>query len=363
MDITYLDEAPAKGGPRGRLHALRLAGRAVLRMVRLIGRVLLYDPLANTPFGRFRNEEGTAVGRFIRGVAYRLAFVPIFASLLACALVFSGTHPLSSGSPLDPASVGLYYDPVTLLADDGVRLEGWLVPAITARAVLDQKEKVLREKHPAVVLIHDFGNRRQQMLPLLQPLHDAGFVVLVVGMRGSGSGSGVGSTGGAAGPGQTFGLREAGDVKAGIDLLRRRAFVDPNRIALVGVGSGANAALIQLAADANIAAAVLEDPNHNLDAVLTERVVPQHKWLKWMQPLCKWTFEIAYEVDANDLDLQRYVKTLAARPILMLDGEAAYEDFSSHSRVEQIRDFLVLKTADKTGPTRPLTKTATATLR
>jgi hypothetical protein len=284
--------------------------------------------------------------------------VPIFASLLACALVYSGTHPLTNGSPLDPASVGLYYDPVTLLADDGVRLEGWLIPAITARAVIDQKDNVLREKHPAVVLIHDFGNRRQQMLPLLQPLHEAGFVVLVVGMRGTGNGAG-----GAATPGQTFGLREAGDVKAAVDLLRKRTFVDPNRIALVGVGSGASAALIQLTSDPTIAAAVLEDPNHTLDSVLTERVVPQHKWLRWMQPLCKWTFEIAYEVDSEDLNIQRHVKTLQARPVLMLDGQAVYEDFSSHTRVDQIREFLTLKTADKTGPTKPLAKSGTATLR
>jgi alpha-beta hydrolase superfamily lysophospholipase len=341
MDITYLDDAPEPTGKRRRVQALRLAGRAVWRFIRLIGRVLAYDPLASTPFGRFRNEDGSPLSRFVRGVAYRLAFVPIFAALLACALVYSATHPVIPPSVIDPASLGVYYEPVALLAEDNVRLEAWHVPAIDARKVIDQREKVLREKHPAVVLVHDFANRRQQMLPLVKPLHEAGFVVMVVGLRGT-----TNTGGGARLPaGQTFGLREAADVKAAVEHLRRRPSVDPKRVALVGVGAGASASLIHLASDPNIAAAVIEGPADGLDQMLVRHVVPQHEWLRWIKPLCRWTFEIAYEVDGEELSLKRYVKTMANRPVLMLDGDATSEDFGTPVKVEQLREFLVVKTA------------------
>jgi pimeloyl-ACP methyl ester carboxylesterase len=171
-------------------------------------------------------------------------------------------------------------------------------------------------------------------------LHDAGFVVLVVGLRGTGS-----TIGGASQPGQTFGLREAGDVKAAVDLLRHRQFVDPQRIALVGVGTGANASLICLASDPQLSAAVLEDPTRGLDEMLTRHIVPKRDWLRWIRPLCKWTFEIAYEVDGAELSLDRYAKTMGERPVLMLQGNASCEDFSSVTKVAHIREFLTQKTA------------------
>src|SRR5260370_1169386 len=83
---------------------------------------------------------------------------------------------------------------------------------LDARRVLDQKEKWIAEKFPAVILAHDYGASRQQMLPLVAPVHQAGFVVLVLQLRGSALGGQAGST---------FGLKESGDVKAGVNLLRK----------------------------------------------------------------------------------------------------------------------------------------------
>ena len=39
--------------------------------------------------GYFRNEEGTRVGRFVRGLTYRLAFVPVILVMFLTALVFA----------------------------------------------------------------------------------------------------------------------------------------------------------------------------------------------------------------------------------------------------------------------------------
>src|SRR5688572_18756455 len=151
MDITYLDDDANSGGPRARgpfgiLHVLRSVARTIWRMIRRVLRVLMYDPLSRTPLARFRNEDGSPVARFVRGVAYRLAFAPVFAALAACAFVYSGTHPQPVNGDLDPSSVGIYYEAVSFKGEDNVRLDAWLIPAIEASRVLDQKEKVLREK-------------------------------------------------------------------------------------------------------------------------------------------------------------------------------------------------------------------------
>src|SRR5207237_4066320 len=162
---------------------------------------------------------------------------------VSCAtLVFTGTHPSTVYSAPDPATFGIYYDPVIVDSQDGTRLEGWLAPVIDAKAILEKKEKILRMKQPAVVLVHDFGKPPQQVLPLFAPLHEDGLIVMAVGMRGTNSSSFQTA-------GQTFGLKEAMDVTATVDALRADPFVDTARIAVVGIGAGANAAVIAASRD------------------------------------------------------------------------------------------------------------------
>jgi alpha-beta hydrolase superfamily lysophospholipase len=338
MDISYMEDEKSGPNTGGRARLLRVVLQALWRAVRRIVRFLTYNPLAKTPFNRFRNEDGTPFGRFVRGVAYRLAFVPVFAALTACAFVYSGTHPTPMAGELDPSSVGIYFEAVSFKSEDNVRIDAWLVPAIEATKVLDQKDKILREKRPAAILLHNYGDRRQQMLSLVRPLHDAGFVVLVPSLRGCGTSESAG---------QTFGLHEALDVKAAIDLLRRRPFVDPERITLVGVGSGANAAMLAANTDKRILAMVLESPNDDINHVIKEFVAPKQSYLRWLHPMCKWTFEIGYEVDAEELNAARHAALLKTRSVLMLHGNAAAEDFGTKEQVEQIRYFLSLKAAEK----------------
>jgi hypothetical protein len=281
-------------------------------MTRWVIRCLFSKPLARRS-PTFRNEDGTALGRFCKGVAYRALFVPLLVALTSSAFVFSGTHPKSKPIELDPSSAGLYYDPISFASADGTRLDGWIVPVVSAKEVLAKKEKMLRAKHPAVVLVHDFGRTPQQLLPLLAPLQEDGIVTLTIGLRGAGTGQRVG---------QTFGLREADDVTAAVELLRRRPFVDPDRIAVLGIGTGATAALRAASRDSSIGLMVLMGPPQTAAEVLARRVGPQRAGLRWMQPFCKWAFELGYSVDAEDISLDGYTKVLEERAVLLLDNEA-----------------------------------------
>lgn len=298
-------EAPAPRATPWRATATRLWLRNAGRM---LWRILTYSPLRNGPL-RIRIEDGTFWQRVLRGAMYRLTFVPLLVALSAVALVYSATHPPVPAPTMDPSAHHIYYDPVTLLSSDGVRLDGWLVPVIDAKTVLAHKEQSLRARRPAVVLLHDHGRSRQQMLPLIQPLHEAGFVVLAIDLRGRG--------GGVAPVGATYGLREANDVKAAVELLRRRPYVDATKIALVGIGTGGNAAILAAHADPAIAAVVAVNPIESPKQVLTEHLGPKQAWLSFINPLCRWTFELAYQAELEDLNLRRYEKMMEARPVMV----------------------------------------------
>jgi len=245
--------------------------------------------------------------------------------------VYAGTHPPSELTITDPAAEGIYYDPVTFLSADGTRLEAWLVPLFDAKKINEEKEKALKSKQPAVVLVHDYGASRSQLLPLVRPLHDAGMVVLAVGLRGCAP-SGMQA--------QTFGINESDDVIAAVEMLRRRQFIDGTRIGVLGVGTGATAVLIAAERDSAIAAIVIENPVMGSDQVIADRIGPHHEWLKWMRPLCKWAFEIGYHVDADELDFGRFKELLAQRPVYQVDGATGSPAVARPATANQVAVFL-----------------------
>ncbi len=338
MNPTFYDDGPAR---HTRFGVLRLAGRLLWRLVRMSWRVICYDPLRR----KLRIEDGNFLSRMFRGFCYRLAFVPVLLAVLVCMVVYAATHPRSYHKDFDPASLELYYDSVTFLTSDQIRIEGVLYPVIDARQVLEEREKALRKRYPAAVLVHDFGMSRQQMLPLVRPLHDAGFVVLAVNLRGNG-GSGAAA--------QTFGLREALDVKAAVEMLRRRPFVDPARIVVVAAGTGATAAMTQAKSDPAIAALVVANPVISVDSLLDGRLAPRLPYLSWMRPLCKWTFEIGYQLDAEDVDWSEFDRVRETRPVLVMGNDGGITDFSRPRHIETIRSFLVKQVVE---PDIPVVKT------
>lgn len=303
------------------------------RILKMVGKLLFAHPFRQKP--QFRNEEGSRLNRFFRAVTYRLAFVPVIGVAFLTALVFAATHPGRNDHGPDPSSYGIHYDPVNLVAEDGARLDAWLIPVLDAKRVLEQGDAVMGKRYPAVVLVHDFSASRQQVLPMINPLHNAGFVVLAINLRGAASLSGTA---------QTFGIREARDIKAAVEMLRRRSFVDPDRIAVVGVGTGANAALIAGRDDPGIAALVLAAPIDGFDNAFSERIGHHHRWLPPLKPLFRWTFQTMYGVDADELNLARFERTLASRPVLKTDGRYGLMEPES---IRGVRTFLRQQVQDK----------------
>ena len=292
-----------------------------------IARILLADLTGRR---RDRPREPKTLGRLISTLIWRIAFFPMIVPPVVAACVYIGTHPPRWVSPLDPGSRGTYYDPVAFVTTDDVRLEGWLVPVVDERSITIHLDKALRAKRPAVVLAHDGESNRSEMLPLVQPLHDAGFTVLVAGLRTSGT----------TDVGATFGLREEADIRAAVEVLSRRPGVDPARIAVVGIGTGANAAMLAAEGDTKIAALVLDRPTRDVGQLIMERLVPPKPWLAWLSPLCKWGFEMAYSVDVEDLALDRHHALLASKPVLVFDETTGASPTSQSAGIGRIVAFL-----------------------
>jgi pimeloyl-ACP methyl ester carboxylesterase len=270
-------------------------------------------------------EDSPLIVRFIRGLAYRLLLLPLLVLALAGTFVYLGTHPLRPRTNADPVTRGTYYDPVSFLAADGTRLDAWLVPLLDEKLVLQQREQFLGRRSPAVVLVHGTDGDRAELLPLAGPLHDAGFVVLVLALRSTHPGTGT-----------TFGLREAEDVRAAVDMLRRRSNIDGDRIGVIGIGSGANAAALAAARDGNIRALVLDRPIRHFDEVLNSRLTPSQPWLQWIRPVCKFTFELAYRVDAEELEVTRLLEGGRISNVLVFDAQST----GGGVLLPRTRDFL-----------------------
>lgn len=289
-------EAPRPKGPSVWVRLARWFAAGVL---------FLFKPIGGKPLPNDTQEQPLA-SRLACGLIYRLAAIPVLLGVIVSVLVYTATHPVPVPSLADPSSVGLYFEKVQITAADGVVSEAWLVPVVDARRVLDERDDLLRTRQPAMVLVHDHAYSRQQLLPYLRPFHDAGIVTLTVATRGTATNNPKG---------RTFGLREALDVSAAIHVLRDRSMIDDDRVGLLGIGTGATAALIAAKADDRVKVIAAIDPPRTPEDALAA-LTPTQRYLRFLQPLSRFTFETVFNVNINDADLSRLSNSLKDRQVL-----------------------------------------------
>jgi pimeloyl-ACP methyl ester carboxylesterase len=117
--------------------------------------------------------------------------------------------------------LGLEFENVSFRTADGLKLEGWFVPAPSAKGT--------------IVYCHGYGENRGQCLMLLQDLHKMPYNVLAFDFRGHGT---------SEGHTVTFGHREVEDIKAACAEAQRLG--DGAPVLIVGVSYGAGVALQSL---------------------------------------------------------------------------------------------------------------------
>jgi alpha-beta hydrolase superfamily lysophospholipase len=127
---------------------------------------------------------------------------------------------------------------ISLHTDDGVTIgAAWDAPSHPA---------------PAVLLLHSYMRSHADWDPVASRLHDAGFGVLALDLRGHGS---------SAGPMPSESLQPfTKDVKAAVDWLKRQPDVLSGHIGIAGLNLGATLAIIEAGADPAIRSLALVSP-------------------------------------------------------------------------------------------------------
>jgi pimeloyl-ACP methyl ester carboxylesterase len=116
--------------------------------------------------------------------------------------------------------------------------------------------------------------------------------------------------------------------------------VDGSHIAVVGIGTGANAALLAADRDPALTSIVLDSPAENGEAAIAAHINSRSPWLAWLNPLCKLAFQIGYNLDVRDLDMEHYQPTLEARPTLLFHDDYGDGPELTENRIEQIVNFV-----------------------
>ena len=198
----------------------------------LLAGVVLVALAAWIPF-RHRGEGASGP---VRRWAIRVLVLPAF--LLAAAFLFMpiGTaivdiHSLhrSIGSPPDAA-----YKTVSFTASDDVDLEGWYRPSQNGASVL---------------MISGGGGNRRSTVRHAKMLVRHGYGVLLYDPRGSGNSEGTSNS---------YGWGWEKDAAAALDFLAKRDDVEPGRVGVLGLSTGADIA-IDIAARRDDVKAVVAD--------------------------------------------------------------------------------------------------------
>jgi pimeloyl-ACP methyl ester carboxylesterase len=102
---------------------------------------------------------------------------------------------------------------------------------------------------PTIIVCHGYGSQRSDVLTLVSALQDQQFNVFLFDFAGHGNNP----------PGTTLGYREAGELRAAIQVLSTRDDVDPSRFGLWGVDMGGYVVLEVATTDPRIKAFIVDD--------------------------------------------------------------------------------------------------------
>lgn len=163
-----------------------------------------------------------------------------------------------------------------------------------------------------IVLANGYGDTQDQMLPITDFLHRAGFNVLTYNMR---------SRAGSGGAYVTLGVYEQEDLISALDYLCTRSDVDPQRIGALGISMG-GAVVILAAARDNRIKAVVDDCGFS-DAPSVVAASFEHFIHLPPFPFAPITIWIADERAGINIDSIRpmdVIRRISPRPIFIIHG-------------------------------------------
>ena len=233
---------------------------------------------------------GTA-GYALRHPVYWIAVLLIWGVRTPIRNAFAFAHPLRRFDWMPESN--LDFREVTFKSRDGLTLFGRFVRS---------------KNHATLLLLHPLSGASSNMLIYAEFLVRAGYGVFMVDLRAHGSSDGDTST---------YGLREADDVAGAVDYLLHRLDVNGQKIGVLGISLGAQAALRgALKADC-IRALVLEGLG---PVTLRDHGEMPRSLLRWLNYPFNWLYYLVYQfmIGGRDTSVVEAIGKIAPRPILLI---------------------------------------------
>ena len=159
-----------------------------------------------------------------------------------------------------------------------------------------------------ILLLHPLGSASKNMLLYAEFLANAGYGVFMIDLRAHGSSDGDTST---------YGLREADDVAGAVDYLLHRSDVNGQKIGVLGISLGAQAALRGALKTDWIRALVLEGLG---PVTLNDHGGRPKSLQRWVNYPFNWIYYRVYEfmIGGKDTSVIEEIGKIAPRPMLLI---------------------------------------------
>ncbi len=230
-------------------------------------------------------------GYALRHPVYWIAVAALWLIRNPIRSAFTFAHPVRRISWLPETS--LEFQEVTFSTRDGLTLFG----------------RFLRSRNRAtILLLHGLSSTSGNMLIYAELLVKSGYGVFMFDLRAHGSSDGDTST---------YGWREADDVVAAVDYLIHRIDVDGQKIGVLGISLGAQAALRGALKTDRIRSLVLEGLN---PASLSDHGGRPHSLQRWINYPSNWIHYMVYRfmIGGRDTGVLQSIRQLAPRPLLLI---------------------------------------------
>lgn len=199
-----------------------------------------------------------------------------------------------------PADRGMAYDDVMVTTSDGLKLNGWFVPAQTGAAT--------------VMIVHGYKDTRSSVVGVADVLHRHGYQALVASLRAHDINDGELIS---------FGLHEMKDLEAWCAYLQQRPGVPADHIGLFGVSMGGTIGIGFTATHPIISVLIADSAFSSVSdtAATSIRFFTGLPPFPFAPAIIFW-MEREIGGSAKDLDATRWIKDISPRPILLMQGGA-----------------------------------------
>lgn len=236
-----------------------------------------------------------ATGYALRHPVYWIVAIFLWLILNSVRQAFSFAHPSRRFGWMEKTQ--LEFREVTFKSHDGLTLFGRFIPA---------------RNQATIILLHGLGSANNDMLVYAEFLVAAGYGVFMIDLRAHGSSDGDTST---------YGWREADDVASAVDYLQTRLDVHGDKIGVLGVSLGAQAALRATLKTDKIRALVLEGLG---PMIFSDHGGKPDSLIRWIHYPADWLYYHIYEfmIGGKDAGVLEVIGKLTPRPILLIASGA-----------------------------------------